>query len=67
MMEKKLSTREEKAIDWLKNEIEKDNAELEKEKQRMIKSLKDFKREEIVKPKEKLTLWKKIKRVLTGS
>jgi uncharacterized protein YacL (UPF0231 family) len=66
-MEKKLSTREEKAIDWLKNEIEKDNAELEKEKQRMIKSLKDFKREEIVKPKEKLTLWKKIKRVLTGS
>jgi hypothetical protein len=51
----------------LKNEIEKDNAELEKEKQRMIKSLKDFKREEIVKPKEKLTLWKKIKRVLTGS
>jgi len=67
MMEKKLSTPEEKAIDWLKNEIEKDKTELEKEKQRMIKSLKDFKKEDIAKPKEKLTLWKKIKRVLTGS
>lgn len=67
MMEKKLSTREEQAIDWLKNEIEKDKTELEKEKQRMIESLKDFRKEDIAKPKEKLTLWKKIKRVLTGS
>ncbi len=66
MMEKKLSTREEQAIDWLKNEIQKDQAELNKEKQRFIESLKDFKKEEIAKPKEKLTLWKRIKKVLTG-
>ena len=66
MMEKKLSTREEHAIDWLKNEIEKDKTELNKEKQRFIDSLKDFRKEEIVKPKEKLTIWKKIKKVLTG-
>jgi hypothetical protein len=66
MMEKKLSTREEQAIDWLKNEIQKDQTELDKEKQRFIESLKDFKKEEIAKPKEKLTLWKKIKKVLTG-
>jgi hypothetical protein len=65
-MEKKLSTREEQAIDWLKNEIEKDKTELNKEKQRFIDSLKDFRKEEIVKPKEKLTIWKKIKKVLTG-
>jgi hypothetical protein len=65
-MGKKLSTREEQAIDWLKNEIEKDKTELDKDKQRFIESLKDFRKEEIVKPKEKLTLWKKIKRVLTG-
>jgi hypothetical protein len=65
-MEKKLSTREEQAIDWLKNEIQKDQTELDKEKQRFIESLKDFKKEEIAKPKEKLTLWKKIKKVLTG-
>jgi hypothetical protein len=65
-MEKKLSTREEQAIDWLKNEIEKDKTDLNKEKERFINSLKDFKREDIVKPKEKLTLWKRIKKVLTG-
>lgn len=66
MMGKKLSTREEQAIDWLKNEIEKDKAELDKEKERFIKSLKDFNKDEIVKTKEKLTLWKKIKKVLMG-
>jgi len=66
-MEKKLSTREEQAVDWLRNEIEEDKTELDKQKQRIIESLKDFKKEDIAKPKEKLTLWKKIKRVLTGS
>jgi hypothetical protein len=66
MMGKKLSTREEQAIDWLKNEIEKDRSDLNKDKQRIIESLKDFRKEDIAKPKEKLTLWKKIKRVLTG-
>jgi uncharacterized protein YacL (UPF0231 family) len=65
-MGKKLSTREEQAIDWLKNEIEKDRADLDKEKQRFIESLKNFKKDEIAKPKEKMTLWKKIKKVLTG-
>ena len=65
-MGKKLSTREEQAIDWLKNEIEKDRYELNKEKQRIIESLKDFRKEDIAKPKEKLTLWKKIKKVLMG-
>jgi len=66
MMGKKLSTREEQAIDWLKNEIEKDRADLNKEKQRFIESLKNFKKDEIAKPKEKMTLWRKIKKVLTG-
>ena len=65
-MEKKLSTREEQAIDWLKNEIQKDKTDLDKEKQKFIESLKNFRKEDITKPKEKLTLWKKIKKVLTG-
>jgi hypothetical protein len=65
-MGKKLSTREEQAIDWLKNEIEKDRSDLNKDKQRIIESLKDFRKEDIAKPKEKLTLWKKIKKVLMG-
>lgn len=66
-MEKKLLTREEKAIDWLKSELEKDKKELEIEKLRMIESLKDFKKDEIVIKKEKLTLWERVKKVLMGS
>lgn len=66
-MEKKLLTREEQAIDWLKSELEKDKKELEIEKLRIIESLKDFKKDEIVIKKEKLTLWKRVKKVLMGS
>lgn len=65
-MEKKLWTREEQAVDWLKSELEKDKLELENEKRRLVDSIKDLKKEEIVKPKEKLTLWKRIKKVMVG-
>jgi uncharacterized protein YacL (UPF0231 family) len=53
-------------VDWLKSEIEKDKLQLEAEKQKMIDSIKELKKEEIVKPKEKLTLWKRIKKVMVG-
>lgn len=66
-MEKKLLTREELAIDWLKSEYEKDKTSLEIEKKRMIESLKQFKKEDLIKPEEKLTLWKRIKKVMMGS
>jgi hypothetical protein len=66
MMEKKLLTQEEQAIDWLKNEIKKDQIELTKEKERMIQSIKTMKIDEIIKPKEKLTLWKRIRKVMMG-
>jgi hypothetical protein len=65
-MEKKLSTREEQAIDWLKNEIEKDKIELENEKKRLVESIKNIKKTEIIVPEEKLTLWKRIRKVLMG-
>lgn len=65
-MEKKRLTPEEKQIEWLNNELEKDKRELEREKQELIESLKQFKKEEIIKPKEELTLWKRIKKVLLG-
>ena len=65
-MEKKLLTREEQTIDWLKSELEKDKKSLEIEKLRMIESLKNFKKDEIVIKKEKLTLWKRLKKVLMG-
>ena len=65
-MGKKLSTREEQTIEWLKTEIEKDRLQLEVEKLNFIKSLKDIKKEEIILPKEKLTLWRRIRKVLMG-
>lgn len=63
-MEKKILTREEQAIDWLKSEMEKDKIELDKEKKQLIESLKDFKKEDLVVQKKELTLWQKIKKVL---
>lgn len=63
-MEKKILTKEEQAIDWLKNEIEKDKLELEHQKKELINSLKGLSKDDIVKPVQKLTLWQKIKKVL---
>jgi len=63
-MEKKLSTQIEKEIDWLKNEVEKDKLELEREKMNLINSIKKIDKKEVIQPKQKLTLWKKIKKVL---
>jgi|LauGreDrversion4_2_1035121.scaffolds.fasta_scaffold43019_5 hypothetical protein len=63
-MEKKRLTPEEKHIEWLKNEIEKDVVELEKEKLKFINQIKNFKKEEIVEKPKKLSLWQKIKLVL---
>jgi hypothetical protein len=48
----------------LKNEVEKDKLELEREKMDLINSIKKIDKKEIIQPKQKLTLWKKIKKVL---
>jgi uncharacterized protein YacL (UPF0231 family) len=63
-MEKKISTKGEQALDWLRSEIEKDKVQLEKEKLQFINSIKTLNKEELVKPIKKLTLWQKIKKVL---
>jgi len=63
-MEKKILTREEQAIDWLNNEIEKDKKELDKEKKQLIDSLKSFKKEDLLAQEKKPNLWQKIKKVL---
>jgi hypothetical protein len=67
-MEKKLSTQAEKELDWLKNEIEKDKIELDKEKKEFIESMKGLKKEEIVKKEEQeeLNTWKRIRKVILG-
>lgn len=64
MMEKKISTKEEQALDWLKSELEKDKMDLENQKKSFIESIKTLKTDDLVKPKEKLTLWKKIKKII---
>jgi hypothetical protein len=51
-------------LDWLKSEIEKDKVELEREKNALINSIKSVNKDEIIQPKNKLTLWQKIKKVL---
>jgi hypothetical protein len=63
-MAKKQLTPEEKHLEWLKNEIEKDTIELEREKMNFINQLKNLKKEDLIEKPKKLTLWKKIKLAL---
>ena len=64
MMEKKISTKQEQTLDWLRSEIEKDKIDLENDKKKLIESIKSQTITEIVKPKEKQTIWMRIKTVL---
>jgi hypothetical protein len=61
---KKIITEKEKNLQWLKNEIELDEKELEKEKKFFIEQIKKIKKGDIVKVKPKLTIWEKIKKIL---
>jgi hypothetical protein len=66
-MEKKIQTQLETQIEWLNNELEKDRIEVEREKSKFINQIKQLKKEDIVKVNvEKMTLWKRIKKVLLG-
>ena len=66
-MEKKIQTQLETQIEWLNNELEKDRLEVERDKNKYINQIKQLKKEDIVKINvEKLTLWKRIKKVLLG-
>ena len=57
-----------KILDWYQKELEKDGLEIEKEKNRFANSIKKLKKQDIFEPEkvEKLTIWKRIKKVLTG-
>jgi len=50
----------------LNNEIEKDKVSLEKEKKEFIESLKGIKKEDIVIKEQKISAWKRIRKVLMG-
>jgi hypothetical protein len=66
-MEKKYSTQVEKEVEWLKNEVEKDRIELDREKKEMIEQIKNYKKEEIIPKQKNYTLWERIKKVMMGS
>lgn len=55
-------------LNWLKSEIEKDNRQLSKEKEDFIKQIKSVKKDNIIKeqPKQKLSIWQRIIKVLTN-
>ena len=66
-MAKKIQTQLETQIEWLNNELEKDRIEVERNKSKFIDQIKQLKKEDIVKDKvnvEKMTIWKRIKKVL---
>ena len=67
-MMKKFSTQTEKELEWLKNEIQKDEVDLNKDKQNLIESIRGIKKEEIINNNnnKSLTLWERIKKVLMG-
>ena len=64
-----MKQREQQILNWLENEKRRDSLEIKSSKEKFIKELKGFKKEEFFeKPKEiKLTLWQKIKIVLLGN
>ena len=57
-----------KILDWYRKELDKDSSEIEKEKNKFANSIKKLKKEEMFSPEkvEKLTIWKRIKKVLMG-
>jgi predicted DNA-binding protein (UPF0251 family) len=58
--------KKEKTLDWYQNQIQKDKEELEREKHKFIKEIKQTKKQEILGIK-KYTLWQRIKKILTGT
>jgi len=59
---------QEKVLNWYSKEINKDKKELDKIKNDFIKDIKNIKKDTIFKEvvTKKLTLWERIKKVLTG-
>lgn len=56
---------EEKALNWLNKENQKDKVELDKKKQEFINQIRQMKKEDLfVKPKK--TIWTRIKKLIWG-
>jgi hypothetical protein len=56
-----------KMLEWLEKEKTKDKIYLDSQKKQIIQNLKELNKEDILpKPPKKLSLWKRIKKVLMG-
>ena len=56
-----------KILDWYQKEIEKDKIELESNKNTYIKSIKNINKDKIFKKEiKKISIWKRLLKVLTG-
>lgn len=54
-------------IQWLQNEIKKDEEDLEREKLEFISEIKKFKKQDLIPKPKKITLWERIRTVLKMS
>jgi hypothetical protein len=59
-----MKTKQENQMEWLQNEIKKDNESLNKEKLDFINKIKGIDKKEIIPIKKKITLWERIKTIL---
>jgi hypothetical protein len=57
-----------KILDWYQKELEKDSIQIENDKKKFANSIKKLKKQDIFisEKTEKLTIWKRIKKVLMG-
>lgn len=62
-----MSQRAEKILNWLNSEKTKDNRELNREKELLIKKIKKLNKEDLFPKQKKLTLWQKIKILILGT
>ncbi len=62
-----MSQRAEKILNWLNSEKTKDNKELNREKELLIKKIKKLNKDDLFPKQKKLTLWQKIKILLLGT
>jgi hypothetical protein len=51
-------------LNWLKSEQQKDTKEIEAYKQKILKELKDLKKEDLIPQPKKINLWQRIKILL---
>ena len=58
--------RSQQILNWFNSEKQKDQRELDRNKDKLVKEINKLKKEDIFPVPEKLTLWKKLKILLLG-